>query len=95
MYPEQVDLSQITVADLTDTVGAVNILKARFHREDYSVDSLHQLVKHGKIRSFMFQDGKLVLRKPDEKTRGRDLFLLRSDIEQLPEPRRGRPVTKK
>jgi hypothetical protein len=92
---EKIDWRAVSASELTDTQGAIRILANRFKRDDYSEDSLHQLVKHGRLRAFMFQDGELRERNPDEKTRGKDLLFLYRDLVALPEPQRGRPKTKK
>ncbi len=77
-------------ADLTDSVGAASILARKFGGS-YSVEALRQLVKNDRIRCLIFEGGVLTERHPGKNTRGRDVFFLRSDIEALERPRRGRP----
>ena len=88
-----IDLTQCTLADLTDSVGAARIISKR-HGIVYSPESVRQLVKQNRLRCLMFENGILVERNPSELTRGRDLFFLRSDIEALARPKRGRPEKK-
>ncbi len=85
------DIQDVKVNEITDTVGATRMLATRFGRP-YSVDSLHQLVKQGRLRAFLFTDGVLVERVPGEQTRGKDLIFLRADLLALPQPKPvGRP----
>lgn len=88
-----IDFSKIAVSEITDTLGGCKILSARFGRH-FSEDSLRQLVKRGKLRAFVFKHGDLVEREPNEDTQGKDLILLRSDLERLPKPQVGRPRLK-
>lgn len=89
------NINKMFVGDLTDAVGASNILSERFGRSEdnpFSVDSVSQLVKQKKLRAFMFIGGELVERKPDGPRRGKDLIFLKSDLLQVPMPGRpGRP----
>jgi hypothetical protein len=86
------DIQQASASDLTDSVGASKILTERFGRS-FGIDSVHQLVKQNKIRSFLFQDGSLIERMPDASSRGKDLIFLRTDLEAIEQPKRpGRPA---
>lgn len=85
------DISQAMARDLTDSVGASKVLSERFGRA-FSVDSVQQLVKHNKLRAFMFDDGKLVERLPSANTRGKDLIFLYVDLYNVEPPKKpGRP----
>ncbi len=85
------NIADIKVKDLTDSDGASTVLSDRFHK-DYSVDSVHQLVKKGRLRAWIFQKGVLVERTPETQTRGKDLLFLFSDLQAVPLPRKaGRP----
>jgi hypothetical protein len=86
------DIRQAMATDLTDSVGAAKLLSKRFHR-NFSVDSVHQLVKQKKLRAFLFDDGELVERAATPRTRGKDLLFLYADLYALEPPRKpGRPV---
>lgn len=85
------ELASIRATDLTDSTGALTILAKRFGKE-YSHDSLRNLVKSGKLRSFIFEDGRFVERVPGNDTRGKELMFLAADLDALPLPRPvGRP----
>jgi hypothetical protein len=86
------DIQRAMARDLTDSLGASNVLSERFGRA-YSVDSVHQLVKQNRLRAFQFLEGKLTERTPDANTRGKDLIFLYADLYALEPPKRpGRPV---
>ena len=84
------DPIQHNTAELTDTAGAVKVLADRFHLPGYTAESVRQLVKNNRLRCLIFRDGVLVERQHSENTRGQDLLFLRSDLEELEQPRRGR-----
>jgi len=89
-----VDIRRAMAMDLTDALGASRILSHRFGRP-FSVDSVHQLVKQGRLRAFLFQEGELVERQPETQTKGKDLLFLRADLYSLEPPKRpGRPSGK-
>lgn len=90
MNAEEID--NIKMGDVTDSEGACVILAKRFGREVYGIDNLHQLVKRGKLRAFVFQSGRLVERHLEVSTRGRDLIFLKTDLESLPVPKVGKPA---
>ena len=89
------DIKRAMARDLTDSLGASQLLSYRFGKE-YSIHSLHQLVQQNKLRSFLFKNGELAERVPNENTRGKDLIFLKADLYELPPPNRpGRPVQAK
>lgn len=89
------DIQQAMARDLTDSIGASKILTDRFGR-NFGVDSVHQLVKQNKIRSFLFYEGALTERTLETNTRGKDLIFLKADLYALEPPKRaGRPVQAK
>lgn len=89
------NIDEARATDLTDTDGAAKILAERFGRPQYSIESVKQLVKQNRLRSFLFLDGRLVERSADVSTRGKDLIFLASDLYELPLPRPvGRPSAK-
>lgn len=86
------DIQEAKLRDLTDVVGASHHLSQRFGK-NFSIDSVHQLVNRNKLRSFLFENGVLVERHTNIKTRGRDLLFFRPDLEQLEPPKSvGRPM---
>lgn len=86
------DIQKAKVSDLTDVAGASYYLSQRFGKS-FGIDSVHQLVKQNKLRSFLFENGVLAERNTSIKTRGRDLLFLRPDLEQLEPPKPvGRPM---
>lgn len=85
------NLENICITEITDSVGASARLTERFEHS-FGVDAVRMLVKAGRLRSLLFQDGILVWREKDAVTRGKDLIFLRADLEDVPKPRRrGRP----
>jgi len=88
------DIQHAMARDLTDSVGASKLLSERFGR-NFSIDSVHQLVKQNKLRAFMFNEGKLTERAPTTQTRGKDLLFLYADLYALEPPKKpGRPSDK-
>lgn len=86
------DVQEIKVRDLTDVVGASYYLSQRFGKS-FGIYSVHQLVQQNKVRSFWFENGVLVERGTNIKTRGKGLLFLRLDLEQLEPPKPvGRPM---
>jgi hypothetical protein len=87
-----VSLQDLPLRMITNTEGALLRLRERFNQPGYSMDSIHQLVKHGKLRALVYVDGILVEKTEElQSTRGKDLFFLYSDLEKLPQPQRGKP----
>ena len=78
-------LDLITLAEITDSEGAVLQLSARFGRT-VSHDSLRQYVQKDQLRSFVFVRGVFSLRDPNTNTRGKDLFFLRKDLDAMLDP---------
>ncbi|MBA2677066.1 MAG: hypothetical protein H0U76_01500 [Ktedonobacteraceae bacterium] len=86
------NIQEAKLRDLTDVVGASRHLSQRFGK-NFSIDSVHQLVNRNKLRSFLFEDGALVERNTNIKTRGRDLLFFRPDLEAVAPPKSvGRPT---
>ena len=84
------DIKEYLVGDITDTVGASTILSERL-KHSVGVDSVHKLVRNGKLRAWMFQDGELVVREPGVKHRGKDLIFLKADLAAIKPFRAGNP----
>jgi len=82
------DIHRYLVSDITDTVGASKLLTERL-RHNIGVDSVHKLVREGRLRAWMFLDGELVERRGAE--RGKDLIFLKADLQALHPPLRGNP----
>ena len=88
------NLDHALLRDVTDSEGAAALLSDKFNRP-FSVDSVHQLVKQGKLRALIFRGGILIERTTANHTRGKDLFFLYADIQKVPQPNRpGRPEAK-
>jgi hypothetical protein len=52
------------------------------------------MVNEDKVRAFYFHDGTLTIRESKTSTQGKNWFFLKSDLEALEKPRRGRPEKK-
>jgi hypothetical protein len=88
------EIPEVSVKQITDTVEASRRLTERFGR-GFGVDSVHAYVKAGKLRAFRFEKGKLVRHRPMGKRGGKDLIFLRSDLEEIEQPKRpGKPAKK-
>lgn len=83
------DIKRYYVGDITDTFGAAAHLTERMGHS-IGVDSVHKLVRNGKLRAWMFQQGELVVRQPGQ-TRGKDLIFLKSDLAAITPVKRGNP----
>lgn len=85
------EMPEVSVKQITDTVGASRRLTERFGRS-FGIDSVHAYVKTGKLRAFRFESGELVRHQPTGTRGGKDLIFLRSDLEEIEPPKRaGRP----
>jgi hypothetical protein len=85
------DIKQYLVGDITDTIGASRYLTERLGHS-VGVDSVHKLVREGRLRAWMFQDGELIAREPkSSKSRGKDLIFLKADLQGLRPVKRGNP----
>lgn len=91
MQVQDINLKAVLVSDLTDTVGAAKFLSARLGR-NVSVDAVHNFVREGRLRSYVFQDGELKPREPGTPTRGKDLLFLKAHLMGMePPPKPGNP----
>ena len=91
METVEISLQDLPLRLITDSEGALLRLRDRFGQPNYSMDSLHQYVKSGRLQAFIYVRGVLVEKTEERQSRGRDLFFLRSDLEKLPMPQRGHP----
>lgn len=92
--PTDNKLKNALASDLTDTVGAADLLTKRLGR-NISVDTVHNLVREGRLHAYVFQDGELVPRPMDRPTRGKDLLFLKADLYAMtPPPGPGNPTFK-
>ena len=76
------ELSGIYARDLTDTAGALHILKHRSGKT-FSPDTLHYFVRIGKLKAYVFHDAELLQWKPETKRHGQVLIFLKKDIYNL------------
>ena len=76
------ELSGIYARDLTDTAGALHILKQRSGKT-FSPDTLHYFVRTGKLSAYVFNNAELLRWKPDMKRHGQGLIFLKKDIYTL------------
>lgn len=89
------ELSGVYARDITDTSGALYILKQRSGK-NFSPDTLHYHVREGNVPAYVFVNGELVRWQTGEKRRGQTLIFLKRDIYNLnpPEKKRGRGAVK-
>lgn len=92
----------LLATDLRDTRGAALFLAERVRRRRpestrvaFAVDTIHLLVKSGRLRAYVFgEDGVLTIRDATQRRRaGQALFFAVADLEAvaLPQERPGKP----
>lgn len=95
MSPDTRPPANLSARDLRDTRGAARILAERSGKEKMSVDTVHLLVRHGKLKAYVFDEkGTLVLREEKHTKRaGQALYFAMSDLYNVDLPREapGRP----
>ncbi len=86
----------LSARDLRDTKGAATVLAERMGKDGrISVDTIHLLVRHGKLQAYVFdENGMLALRKLHHTKRsGQALYFSMTDLYsvELPRDTPGRP----
>lgn len=85
------ELRGVYASDITDTSGALYILKQR-SGQDFSPDTLHYLVRTDRLHAFLFENAELVRWTPGQRRRGQTLIFLKKDLYEFTPPikKRGR-----
>jgi hypothetical protein len=94
-YQMNATLHGIYVNDITDTSGALHILKERSGK-DFSSDTLHYLVHKKRLSAFVFCDSVLIPWSPEHKRHGQTLIFLKTEVYKLDvsKKKRGRGAKK-
>jgi hypothetical protein len=89
------ELQGVYASDITDTSGALHILKERSGK-DFSPDTLHYFVREGKLPAYVFYNSQLTRWTSEHKRRGQGMLFLKRDIYSIDTSRKkhGRGATK-
>ncbi len=85
----------LSARDIRDTRGAAKVIAERMGKDNISVDTVHLLVRNGKLKPYVFdKNGALISRdEKHSKRAGQALYFAMSDLYkvELPHEAPGRP----